>query len=223
MPSHRTGAGRRRLRPGGARVYASPAWATRYTGSKTRARLASTRWRRRRECSARTCACCRTSPTPTPRRLVGDSRSTGRARRALLWSTSGFRPPVFGASCSSLAPPASSLTSPRKRRLRWACRCGTRPKVAGDRCHRPCDLSLDPGARWGTIECVTGWIFVVLVPVALWALLVTFLVIVFRSGPAVEMEEPVLEVQPVRDLEPVREPSRERSALGWLPPVAPHH
>ena len=84
-------------------------------------------------------------------------------------------------------------------------------------------MSLDPGARWGTIECVTGWIFIVLVPVALWALLVTFLVIVFRSGPAVEMEEPVLEVQPVRDLEPVREPSRERSALGWLPPVAPHH
>jgi len=82
-------------------------------------------------------------------------------------------------------------------------------------------LTLDRGGSQGTIGCVTTWIFVALAPVALWAFLVTFLVIVFRSGPPLEVEEPVREVEPAR--EPVREPVRERSALGWLPPVAPHH
>jgi len=86
-------------------------------------------------------------------------------------------------------------------------------------------LTLDRDGSQGTIGCVTGWIFIALAPVALWAFLVTFLVIVFRSGPPLEVEEPVREVAPARDSvrEPAREPVRERSALGWLPPVAPHH
>ena len=72
-----------------------------------------------------------------------------------------------------------------------------------------------------------GWIAIVLLPLSLWAMLIAFLVIVFRSTAPIEIaaeaEAPV--VKPVRERvrEPVLEPVRERSALGWLPPVAPHH
>ena len=86
-------------------------------------------------------------------------------------------------------------------------------------------MILDRPAGEEKIECVTGvwgwsgWVSIVLVPFALWAPVVALLVLVFRRGPSVAAyeEEPVVEVQPVR------EPQRERSALGWFPPVAPHH
>ncbi|HEV3353527.1 MAG TPA: hypothetical protein VG076_11410 [Acidimicrobiales bacterium] len=66
-----------------------------------------------------------------------------------------------------------------------------------------------------------GWIAIVLLPLSFWAMLIAVLVVVFRSGPPIEVAAEAPVVEPVR--EPVREPARERSALGWLPPVAPHH
>ena len=96
---------------------------------------------------------------------------------------------------------------------------------AGHRRHRPPDLALDQGKRRGTIECVTGvwgfsgWLVFLVIPLAFWTFLVALLVLVFRSGPSVEAEAEA----EVPVIEPVRALARDRSALGWLPPVAPHH
>jgi len=59
----------------------------------------------------------------------------------------------------------------------------------------------------------SGWIAIVLLPFSFWALIVTFLVVLFRSELPVEVEEEA----------PVVEPARERSGLAWRPPVPQHH
>jgi ABC-type uncharacterized transport system permease subunit len=61
----------------------------------------------------------------------------------------------------------------------------------------------------------SGWIAIALLPFSFWALIVAFLVVLFRSEVPLEAEseEEVTVVQP----------SRERSSLGWLPPVPQHH
>jgi hypothetical protein len=68
---------------------------------------------------------------------------------------------------------------------------------------------------WGS----SGWLVFLLIPLAFWVFLLALLVLVFRSGPPVEAETEA----EVPAVQPVRAPARERSALGWLPPVAPHH
>ena len=60
-----------------------------------------------------------------------------------------------------------------------------------------------------------GWFVVMLLPLSFWALIVSFLVILFRSEAPLDVEDEI-EV-------PVVQPARERSNLGWMPPVASHH
>ena len=64
-----------------------------------------------------------------------------------------------------------------------------------------------------------GWIAIVLLPFSFWALIVAFLVVLFRGAVPVEVE-----VQAeVEEQAPVTQPTRERSGLGWRPPVPQHH
>jgi hypothetical protein len=67
----------------------------------------------------------------------------------------------------------------------------------------------------------SGWIAIVLLPFSFWALIVAFVIVLFRSD--VPLEAGVEVEAEVEERTPVTQPSRERSGLGWLPPVAPHH
>jgi hypothetical protein len=60
-----------------------------------------------------------------------------------------------------------------------------------------------------------GWFVIMLFPLSFWALIVTFLVILFRSEAPVDVA--------AEEEAPVVQPSRERGNLGWIPPVASHH
>jgi hypothetical protein len=72
-------------------------------------------------------------------------------------------------------------------------------------------MALSEAWGWG------GWVVVVLLPLSFWALLAFLVVLVFHRGPTEKVEV-------VARLEkPVAEPVLQGSALGWLPPVVPHH
>ena len=62
---------------------------------------------------------------------------------------------------------------------------------------------------------------IVALPVGLWALMIAFVVVVFAHGESRDQGETVEVDAPVA--EPARQPLRERSGLGWMPPVASHH
>ena len=68
---------------------------------------------------------------------------------------------------------------------------------------------------WG----LGGWIVVALLPLSFWAFIVFVLILVFRRSATVQLPLPEAQTSP----EPVRESASEPSALGWFPPVAPHH
>ena len=66
---------------------------------------------------------------------------------------------------------------------------------------------------WGT----AGWFLVALIPIAFWVAIVGLLVVVLGGHVPAELEEPAVET------EPARERNRDRSGLGWRPPVPSHH
>ena len=98
---------------------------------------ASTRSRRRRACSGRTCGCCATSPRPTAPRRARAADQRRRRRRAPRSPTSASAPSCCAASRCSRAPPGCSATSPRRWSARSGCRSTARWTSARPTSRRP--------------------------------------------------------------------------------------